>query len=181
MYHSRPTDLVVRCIAVGLENAFELSQEPLRPIASATQAEIEPHASSGATVLPEVRLVVLTPALSHRTREGQGTRFVCGESMGQPPARFAFAASNDSIDSMATLTIRQLDEKTKTRLRVRAAHHGRSMEEEAREILRSALTAASPAKGNLAEGIRRRFAALGGVELKLPRRGPMRRAAEFGE
>src|SRR5437588_516856 len=31
---------------------------------------------------------------------------------------------------MATLTIRQLDEKTKTRLRVRAAHHGRSMEEE---------------------------------------------------
>ena len=76
--------------------------------------------------------------------------------------RFAFAASSDSIDSMATLTIRQLDEKTKTRLRVRAAHHGRSMEEEAREILRSALTAASPVKGNLAEAIRRRFAALGG-------------------
>jgi plasmid stability protein len=44
---------------------------------------------------------------------------------------------------MATLTIRQLDEKTKTRLRVRAAHHGRSMEEEAREILRSALTGCS--------------------------------------
>jgi plasmid stability protein len=93
----------------------------------------------------------------------------------------AFSASNDSIDSMATLTIRQLDEKTKTRLRVRAAHHGRSMEEEAREILRSALTAASPAKGNLAETVRRRFAALGGHELELPRRDPMRRAAEFGE
>ena len=60
-------------------------------------------------------------------------------------------ASNDSIASMATLTIRQLDEKTKTRLRVRAAHHGRSMEEEAREILRSALTASPPAKGNLAQ------------------------------
>jgi hypothetical protein len=28
MYHSRPTDLVIRCIAVGLENAFERSQEP---------------------------------------------------------------------------------------------------------------------------------------------------------
>jgi plasmid stability protein len=95
--------------------------------------------------------------------------------------RFAFVASNDSIDSMATLTIRQLDDKTKTRLRVRAAHHGRSMEEEAREILRSALTAASPVKGNLAETIRRRFATLGGHELKLPRRDPMRRAAEFGE
>lgn len=35
VYHSRPTDLVIRCIAVGLENAFELCQEPLRPIASA--------------------------------------------------------------------------------------------------------------------------------------------------
>jgi hypothetical protein len=62
MYHSRPTDLVIRCIAVGLKNAFELSQEPLRSIASATQAEIEHHASSGATVLPEVRLLVLTSA-----------------------------------------------------------------------------------------------------------------------
>ena len=73
-------------------------------------------------------------------------------------SRFAFVASNDSIDSMATLTIRQLDEKTKARLRVRAAHHGRSMEEEAREILRSALTTASPVRGNLAEAIHRRFA-----------------------
>ncbi len=94
---------------------------------------------------------------------------------------FAFRASNDSIDSMATLTIRRLDERTKTQLRVRAAHHGRSMEEEAREILRCALTAASPAKGNLAEAIHRRFAALGGIEIELPRRDPMRRAAEFGE
>jgi hypothetical protein len=34
MYHSRPTDLVIRCTAVGLENVFKLSQEPLRPIAS---------------------------------------------------------------------------------------------------------------------------------------------------
>lgn len=95
--------------------------------------------------------------------------------------RFAFVASNDSIDSMATLTIRQLDEKTKTRLRVRAAHHGRSMEEEAREILRSALTASSPGKGNLAEAIRRRFVAFGGLELEFPRRDPMRRAPEFGK
>ncbi len=89
--------------------------------------------------------------------------------------------SSDSIDSMATITIRQLDEKTKTRLRVRAAHHGRSMEEEAREILRSALTASSPAKGNLAETIHRRFAAFGGLDLELPRRDAMRRVAGFGE
>src|ERR1700757_4109490 len=64
MYHSRPTYLVIRRLAVGLENAFELSQEPLRSIASATQREIEHHASSGATVLPEERLVILTSALA---------------------------------------------------------------------------------------------------------------------
>jgi len=82
---------------------------------------------------------------------------------------------------MATITIRQLDEKTKSRLRVRAAHHGRSMEEEAREILRSALISSSPAKGNLAEIIRRRFAPFGGLELELPRRDAIRPAQEFGE
>ena len=81
---------------------------------------------------------------------------------------------------MATLTIRQLDEKTKTRLRVRAAHHGRSMEEEAREILRSALTS-SPVHENLAEAIRRRFAGFGGLEIELPRRDAIRHSAEFAE
>jgi len=80
---------------------------------------------------------------------------------------------------MATLTIRQLDEKTKARLRIRAAHHGRSMEEEAREILRSTLTAGEPATRNLAESIRRRFAALGGVELKLPKRDSLRTPADL--
>jgi antitoxin FitA len=80
---------------------------------------------------------------------------------------------------MATLTIRQLDEKTKTRLRVRAAHHGRSMEEEARDILRSALASAQPASRNLAESIRRRFAPLGGVELELPEPDPIREPPDF--
>ncbi len=55
------------------------------------------------------------------------------------------------------------------------------MEEEAREILRSALTAASPGKGDLAETIRRRFAAVGGLEVELPRRDVVRRAPKFGE
>jgi plasmid stability protein len=80
---------------------------------------------------------------------------------------------------MATITIRQLDEKTKTRLRVRAAHHGRSMEEEVREILRTAVGAAPPVKGNLAERIKHRFAPFGGVELKLPRRDPIRKPPDF--
>jgi len=80
---------------------------------------------------------------------------------------------------VASLTIRRLDDNTKAKLRVRAAHHGRSMEEEAREILTSALTQA-PASGKaLVDKIRSRFAPLGGVDLKLPPRGPMRRPPTF--
>jgi len=91
------------------------------------------------------------------------------------------SASNASIDSMATLTIRQLEEKIKARLRVRAAHHGRSMEEEAREILRAALVGQSNLKDNLADIVRRRFAPLGGVELELPPRDPIRKPPDFAE
>ena len=39
---------------------------------------------------------------------------------------------------MASITIRQLDDELKQRLRLRAARHGRSMEDEARTILREA-------------------------------------------
>lgn len=80
---------------------------------------------------------------------------------------------------MASLTIRKLDEKTKTRLRVRAAHHGRSMEEEAREILRSTLGDVLPHATNLADSIRKRFAALGGAELKLPKRDSVRQPPDL--
>ena len=75
---------------------------------------------------------------------------------------------------MASLTIRKLDEKTKTRLRVRAARHGRSMEEEARSLLRSALAEDAPPRGSLADSIRARFRRLGGVELEIPSREPIR-------
>ena len=92
-----------------------------------------------------------------------------------------FGLSHDaSIASMATLTIRQLDEKTKTRLRVGAAQHGRSMEEEAREILRSALTSLGPQR-NLAEVIYRRFGGVGGIELDLPSRDAIRQPTKFPE
>jgi plasmid stability protein len=83
---------------------------------------------------------------------------------------------------MATLTIRQIDDKTKLKLRVRAAHHGCSMEEEAREILRASLNQASAQPSeNLAEAIRKRFAPFGGVELELPEREPMREPPDFSE
>ena len=81
---------------------------------------------------------------------------------------------------MASISIRNLDERTKARLRVRAARHGRSMEEEARTLLRAALREDTVAGGNLADAIRARFRRLGGVELRLPVREPMREPPKLG-
>lgn len=78
------------------------------------------------------------------------------------------------------MTIRNLDEKLKARLRVQAARHGRSMEDEARDILRSALSTSS-ARTSLVRSIRRRMAALGGVELEIAPREPMREPGNLDE
>jgi plasmid stability protein len=78
---------------------------------------------------------------------------------------------------MASITIRNLDETVKRKLKVRAAMNGRSMEQEAREILKGALKTAphKPKTGaDLVAAIRRRFAPLGGVELEPYPRGPIR-------
>lgn len=74
---------------------------------------------------------------------------------------------------MASITIRNLDEEVKARLRVRAAGRGHSMEEEARQILREAVER-QPGPTNLAAAIRDRFEPIGGVELELPPRERMR-------
>lgn len=66
---------------------------------------------------------------------------------------------------VAVMTIRNIDEAIKARLRVRAAMHGRSMEDEARDILRSALSTEVPRPRSLGQAIHDRFAALGGVDL----------------
>jgi len=75
---------------------------------------------------------------------------------------------------MASLTIRNLDEQTKARLRLRAARHGRSMEEEARTLLRTVLQQQHPQERDLGAAIHARFRRLGGIELRLPARGAMR-------
>jgi antitoxin FitA len=75
---------------------------------------------------------------------------------------------------MASITIRKLPEITKRRLRLRAARNGRSMEQEARELLEQSLAKAEIEPENLGEAIHRRFAALGGIELEIPPRGPIR-------
>ena len=82
---------------------------------------------------------------------------------------------------MPSITIRNLDEQTKARLRVRAAHHQRSMEDEARNILRAALAREGASPRNLADAIRRRFKPLGGVELAFPAREPMRAPPKPGK
>ncbi len=65
---------------------------------------------------------------------------------------------------MANLTIRNLEEPIKELLRIRAAHHGHSMEEEVRQILRNTLLQDTQLSKNLAESIQKRFAQLGGVD-----------------
>jgi plasmid stability protein len=83
---------------------------------------------------------------------------------------------------MATLTIRNLDEGTKAQLRIQAARHGRSIEEEARTILREAIEAKQPSAATtqgLGSRIHTHFAQFGGVELELPQRSSPPAPAQF--
>lgn len=84
---------------------------------------------------------------------------------------------------MATMTIRNLDDDLKTLLRLRAARHGKSMEEEARGILRDALVGRveDDSGAVLYAAIRARMEPLGGVELELPPREPQREPPDFSE
>ena len=77
---------------------------------------------------------------------------------------------------MASITIRNLEEATKRKLKVRAAMNGRSMEQEVREILKSELDKPRQPKtgAELLKKIRAIWEPLGGIELELPPREPMR-------
>ena len=79
---------------------------------------------------------------------------------------------------MGSITIRNLDDDVKRRLRVRAAEHGRSMEEEAREILRQVVTRPIPLR-DLGQSIHSRFAEVGGIDLPQPKRSEMRPTPNF--
>ena len=80
---------------------------------------------------------------------------------------------------MASITIRDLEEDLNSRLQIRAAANGRPVEEETRSILRTALNVHRAPQQNLADAIRARVAPLGGVELELPPRSPMRDPVSF--
>jgi antitoxin FitA len=82
---------------------------------------------------------------------------------------------------MASITIRRLDDAVKAKLRVRAASHGRSMEEEAREILKAGVEPKWAAPLNLVESIRRHVEPLGGVDLAFAKRERIRRPPKLGK
>jgi plasmid stability protein len=79
---------------------------------------------------------------------------------------------------MAAVSIRNLDDTVRERLRVRAAAHGRSMEAEMRAILVEAVREPSDDE-RLLEALADRFGELGGVDLELPPRSAAPRAVHF--
>ena len=81
---------------------------------------------------------------------------------------------------MTSLTIRNLDDATKQRLRMRAASHGVSMEEEVRRILRDALRPAEASSG-LGLRLRDRFDGLAAEEFVAPMRHAPRSAPQWDE
>jgi plasmid stability protein len=82
---------------------------------------------------------------------------------------------------MASLTVRNLDERLKKKLRLRAANNGRSMEEEVRKILDAALSQEAREEIDLGTEIHRRFAKFKIDKLDLPPRGPARPLPSFDE
>jgi plasmid stability protein len=75
---------------------------------------------------------------------------------------------------VASITIRRLEDTVKAKLQLRAASHGRSMEAEARAILRAGLKAKNVPRPNLAQSIRKYVEPFGGVELEFPVRESIR-------
>jgi plasmid stability protein len=83
---------------------------------------------------------------------------------------------------MATLTIRQIDDDIKAKLRVRAAKHGRSMEAEVRDILAEAVAGEdSNDEQDLASVMHDLFAGLGWDGSTLPSREVPVRYVDFDE
>jgi antitoxin FitA len=81
---------------------------------------------------------------------------------------------------MPSILIRNVDDELKKRLRLRAAAHGRSMEDEVRTILREQLEEIPP-RENLVDLAKRLFGKEGGVDLQIDPREPAREPPDFGK
>jgi plasmid stability protein len=79
---------------------------------------------------------------------------------------------------MSAVSIRNLDDQVKERLRLRAARHGRSMEAEMRAILTDAVQEPGEDRG-LFQTLLDKFSKLGGVDLEIPARTTKPRAPDF--
>lgn len=84
---------------------------------------------------------------------------------------------------MSSITIRNLDDKLKARLRMRAASHGLSMEQEVRNILQNTLDVEADTSDGLtfSQRINQRFKGLGLEEFPLPERQPARALPDFDQ
>jgi antitoxin FitA len=71
---------------------------------------------------------------------------------------------------MASITVRNLDDAVKNSLRVRAARHGWSMEQEIRQILQQTVAPEQAGQVSFAERVNRRFADLKVDSLPVPAR-----------
>jgi len=80
---------------------------------------------------------------------------------------------------VVSLTIRNLEESLKSRLRIRAAANGRSMEDEARALLRAALSEEDQEAKGLGSAIHAPFQPFGGFDPIAPTREPMRAPPSF--
>ncbi|MEY3064241.1 MAG: hypothetical protein RLZZ532_1033 [Cyanobacteriota bacterium] len=81
--------------------------------------------------------------------------------------------------TMTNITIQNVDDDLKNRLQKRAEYYGRSLEEEAKEILRAVLTENRLEPLNLVLAIERRFAHFGDFELPMITREPLREPPNF--
>ena len=79
---------------------------------------------------------------------------------------------------MASITIRNLDDNVKKRLRIRAAENDRSVSEEVRVILREAV-GPEPSSESLLDVVRKRFGTGVSPKLELPPRDPVRDPPSF--
>jgi plasmid stability protein len=84
---------------------------------------------------------------------------------------------------MSSITIRNIDDKLKAILRMRAASHGVSMEQEVRNILQTTLTQDATQDSGLSFALRinQRFKGLGGDDLVLPERTTSRPLPDFSK
>jgi plasmid stability protein len=98
----------------------------------------------------------------------------------QPRGRRRARATPRDASMGSKLVVSDVDEAVLGRLAARAASHGRSIDEEARAILESAVSGESVPADRLGERITRRFSALGGVEIAIPAREPVRSTPPLG-